>query len=328
MADQAPAPQPQQPTQEPLNLVDQAENLLNDEPTTGKPGEPGADSGKAPTDGDTDRGAAGDSDNGEGEGGAKGGSKGDPGGDKGAEGADKGGQGYLADEGDEGEEEEPVDKTGKEPSNLSPDLQYVVDNLPTLSTRGKDGKVYQVKAAGQLPDDFEFATKKDELLFNQALAGQELKAQQLQAQYNQNQQNQAANDFSEKENKDIRRDIGALQREGKLGKFQYAPDDPKFNDDPAVKDAQKVIDFMNEANAKYLEAANKGGVLYHLSFRDAYNLMPKDAPTSTAQQQEDKQRKQVARQTAGAASSAPTQQQRTPTYYGVDLKDMVDMMEI
>jgi hypothetical protein len=321
-----PQPQtPQQPTQEPLNLVDQAENLLNDE-STGKPGEPGADSGKAPTDGDTDRGAAGDSDKPAGEGGAKGGSEGDPGGDKGTEGAAED-TGYVADEGDEDEDEAPVDKTGKEPSSLSPDLQYVVDNLPTLQTRGKDGKTYQVKAAGQLPDDFEFATKKDELLFNQALAGQELKAQQLQAQYNQNQQNQAANDFSEKENKDIRRDIGALQREGKLGKFQYAPDDPKFNDDPAVKDAQKVIDFMNEANAKYLEAANKGGVLYHLSFRDAYNLMPKDAPTNTAQQQEDKQRKQVARQTAGAASSAPTQQ-RTPTYYGVDLKDMVDQMEL
>ena len=320
------------------SLVDLAANLPNEDPKpdgaaepaqpTPEPkpaGKPGTDPKPTPTDGNSDRGAAGDPDKPSGEGGPKGGPEGDPGGDPKAEGAAD--EGYVADEGDQ-DEEEPADETAKEPSNLSPDLQYVVDNLPVLGVRGKDGKTYQVKAAGQLPDDFEFATKKEELLFNQALAGQELKAQQLQAQYNTNQQNKSAQEFSEKENRDIRKDIGSLQREGKMGKFQYAPDDSRFNDDPAVKEAQKVIDFMNEANAKYLEAANKGGVLYHLSFRDAYNLMPKDAPKNQAQQQEDKQRKQVTRQMAGAASSPPTAQPKAATYYGVDLKDMVDAMEI
>lgn len=304
---------------------------------------PGDGAGAPPTDSKTDSGTASDAPAGEGEAGSAGGSKDDSGGDPGdSKDAKPDGQpsgdgateGYVADEADEEGEEEPSDKPVDAPNNLSPDLQYVVDNLPTLSVRGKTSgngtpKTFQVKAAGQLPEDFEFVSKREELLFTQALAGQELKAQQLQSQYYQDQQSKAASEFTEKENKDIRRDIGALQRDGKLERFKLQPNDPKFNDDPAVKQAQEVIDFMNQRNTEYLEAANKGGVLYHLSFRDAYNLMGQQTPPKapTKQQQEDKERKDITRKGAGAASSAPTGGSKAPGYsYVGDLKDMVDMM--
>jgi hypothetical protein len=166
-------------------------------------------------------------------------------------------------------------------------------------------------------------------LFSQAIAGQELKAQQLQTQYFQEQQNKAAQEFSDKENRDIRRDIGSLQREGRLERFKYAPDDRRFNEDPAVKEAQKVIDFMNERNSEYLDMANKGGVLYHLSFRDAYRLMQSEASSKapTRQQQEDRERKQVTRQTAGATSGTPSSAPKSRSYgYVGDLKDMVDIL--
>lgn len=309
----------------------------------------GKDTGVSPAGGKSDSAAAGDKSDGVGEGGSEGGSEGDSGGDpgdkkdtakddkSGKSGGPKEPGGYLADEEDNDEDDgKPGEETKGQPGNLSSDLQYVVDNLPVLSVRGKtspDGavKTFQVKAAGQLPEEFEFASKREELLFTQALAGQELKAQQLQSQFYSNQQTKSAQEFSEKENKDIRRDIGVLQREGKLERFKLQPDDPKFNDDPGVVKAQGVIDYMNKVNAEYLELANKGGVLYHLSFRDAYRLMEQEVPpkAESKQDKEDKERKTVTRKGAGAASSTPTGGQKVPGYaYAGDLKDMVDMMDL
>lgn len=326
------------------SLQDQVDNLPEEIPKGGDI--PGKDVGDTPADRKDDSGTPKPAkSDGEGEIGPEGGPKGDAGGDPGAktdpaansEPKSDDSEGYIADEGgEEADEASPKEDKAGEPSGLSPDLQYVVDNLPTLYVRGKtsaDGavKTFQVKAAGQLPEDFEFATKRDELLFTQALAGQELKAQQLQSKYYQDQQSKAANDFSERENRDIRKDIGDLQREGKLARFKLQPNDAKFNDDPAVKQAQEVIDYMNEVNGKYLEAANKGGVLYHLSFRDAYRLMQQDAPpkAETKQAKEDKERKDVTRKGAGSASSAPSGGAKVPGYaFAGDLKDMVDLMDI
>lgn len=214
--------------------------------------------------------------------------------------------GYVADEVEEdGTVEPPKPKEAEQPNQaISPDLQYVVDRLPNLAVRGKDGKNYQIKAAGQLPEDFEFATKRDELMFNQAIAGQELKAQQLLGEYNSKQQQDAAAKYSTQENEDIRHDIGDLQREGLLARFQHNPTDPQFTSDPAVKTAQEVMEYMNEKNEKYAKA-NK---LYRISFRDAFDQMARDGKVATTKEErgqakEDKERKTVTRQTAGAKST-------------------------
>jgi hypothetical protein len=210
----------------------------------------------------------------------------------------------------------------------------VVDNLPTLSVRGRTGgensavRTFQVKAAGQLPEDFEFASKREELLFNQAIIGQEVSARELQASYKQQTQTKAAADFAEKENKDIRAGIAAMQREGKLARFKYQPDDARFAEDAPVKEAQEVIDFMNKRNAEYLDNANKGGVLYHLNFRDAYTMLQAEKGTSstdTAQAKEDRERKGVARATAGAAG-APSNGLTKPRAAG-SMQEILDRLE-
>lgn len=297
-------------------LADKVDQLP-DELTSQEPGN-GADTGgtdpkESGSSGDADAGATGEHKPDEaGKGGADEGSKTDSGGEVKTE---SGEDGYLADEGDnDGAKSEPVEVGATPvPTGLSPDLQYVVDNLPTLAVRGKttpDGPVrtFQVKAAGQLPEEFEFASRQEERLFNQSIAGQELRARELQTEFKQREQNKAATDFAEKENKDIRAGIGALQREGKLDKFKFQPDDPKFTDDPAVKQAQEAIDYMNKRNAEYLDAANKGGVLYHLSFQDAYTQLQASKGTSspTAQSKEDKERKEVSRATAGSSGAPST----------------------
>jgi hypothetical protein len=215
----------------------------------------------------------------------------------------------------------------------------VVDNLPTLNVRGKaseNGPVqtFQVKAAGQLPEDFTFVNERERLLFTQAIANQELRAERLQQDYFSTEQRKRSDEYSERENRDIRRDMGALQREGKLPRFQLQPDDPKFDQDEGVKEAQKVIDYMNRMNESYLEDFNKnGGVLYHVGFRDAWRLLQTDEAAeqrNNPQKQEDKERRQVTRQMAGSrgAPSNGTSKPRAVLRPNESLADMVERMSL
>jgi hypothetical protein len=294
-------------------IADLVENMdLPEETSDGKPSsEPSTGPGKDDGDGKDNTG------DGAGESGVKPGDEGESkdgsGGDaKGADGATESktdDSGHLADEGEGGETTEPTTQTKAEeplPTGLSADLQYVVERLPVLSVRGKD-RTYQVKAAGQLPEDFEFASKREELIFNQSLAAQELKADKLLAEYNNNQQQETFKKYSDQENTDIRHDIGDLQRENGLPRFKYLPTDSRFNDDPAVKAVQEVMDFMNEKNQDYINNSKP----YRITFRDAYDQMvtkiQKETPTDTKQKQEDSERKNVSRSTSQgrSASSAP-----------------------
>jgi len=261
--------------------------------------------------------------------------EGDGAGDTGSEGGDADesddDEGYAADEleGDEDDEEEP---TPQQSSDLSPELQYIVNNLPNLQVRGRtkpegDIRTFTIKAAGQLPDTFEFATKREELIFTQQLAAQELKAQQLQGTYQQDQQKQQATKYSEQENTDIRSDIGDLQREGLLPKFKYAPNDKKFDNDPAVAAAQDVMDYMNERNNDYA----KQNKLYRISFRDAYEQVAKreaDKQAATRQSREDRERKTVSRQLAGAGSAPSNSVQRArPARSTEELMERINMLD-
>ncbi len=243
--------------------------------------------------------------------------------------------GYAADElDDEGTEDEPITAVdrGQQSNDLSPELQYIVDNLPNIQVRGRtstNGNIrnFTVKAAGQLPETFEFASKRDELIFTQQIAAQELKAQQLQSTYQQDQQKQQAQKYSDQENTDIRSDIGDLQREGLLPKFKYAPNDRKFDSDPGVQAAQDVMDFMNEKNNDYA----KQGKLYRISFRDAYEQVARreaNKQASQRQSNEDRQRRTVSRQLAGAGSAPSNSVNRArPARSTEDLLARIDMLD-
>lgn len=210
--------------------------------------------------------------------------------------------GYVADEVDDDTTSEPVPEEEPATSALTPDIQYVVDRLPVLTVRGKtaDGatKNYQIKAAGQLPDDFEFTSKREELTFTQAIAAQEYKAQNLLNEYNTKQTAAQAKKYADQENTDIRKDMSDLQREKLLPMFTKRSNEKGFADDPGVKAAQEVMDYMNERNQAY----TREGKLYRISYRDAFEQLAKreaqETPQVKAQAKEDAERKGVSRQTA------------------------------
>lgn len=313
-------------------IADLVENMNLEEAPNGEPGtEPKGPTDQKPNGGSDNPTGGSEQPNSEpgGKGEPEGGSGADPKGDTGSDKPADPNSGYVADEVEEEATETPkTEDVAPVPSGLSPELQYVVDRLPNLTVNGKDGP-YTVKAAGQLPADFEFASKREELVFNQALAAQEYRAQQLAVEYKNTEQQKSYQKANDQENELIRHDIGDLQREGDLPRFQYKSTDPKFNDDPAVKAVQEIMDYMNEKNEAYVKASRP----YRITFRDAYEQMAKQIAKefnndNADQKREDNERTQVVRRTGASRSttSAPVKTARIAPSMGT-LLDRIENMD-
>lgn len=210
-------------------------------------------------------------------------------------------KGYTASEIDQpekvsSEEEEP---TEIDTNGLNDEAKYIVENLPYITARIKDGenvKEVQIKSWTQLPDDVNFATKRDEIAFMNALTAQENRALDLQNKFQQGQQEKQTQQFEERENEAVRADITELQKAGELPKFKVKPDDAEFDKDPATKEVQKVLDFMHERNEQYLKEYQQGRAYRHLGFREAFVLQQKSKPNK-AEVEEDAERQGLANKT-------------------------------
>lgn len=211
---------------------------------------------------------------------------------------------------DEDDEEEPY----IEPKELPTWQKYILDNLPNIQVIGhvgdKKDKVYDVKRIEDLPDDFEFSSKRAELAFNAAVASQEVNARELLAKYNQEEQQQKYQEFQNQEALNIQADIKTLQKEGVLGKFEFDEDDPKFNDDPAVKEANAIYDIYKKRNDAYLKQFNQTGQTYRVSFRDAadiyYAQVNRNRPNKPDAKPENKaEREKIAEKQSGNQGANP-----------------------
>lgn len=207
-------------------------------------------------------------------------------------------EGYTA---NEAKPEESEEKEETQTPSLNSEMKYIVDNLPEVTARiivdGKPTDV-SVKSYTQLPQDVEFASKRDELAFLNAMTNQENRARELQQEFKSKEQQKESNEFEQRENAAIRDDITELQNAGKLPKFKVDANSPGFNDDPGTKEVQKVLDFMNKKNEEYLNRYNNGYAYRHIGFAEAYDMMPEtrqQEAQKVAQDQEDKARQQTNR---------------------------------
>lgn len=181
--------------------------------------------------------------------------------------------------------EEIPEETKQEP--LPEWQKYIMDNLPEIQVIGHQGengkdKVFKVKRLEDLPDDFEFTSKREELAFTTALASQEVNARELLQRYRGEESQRQAKEFEALEALDVQSDTKRLQDSGVLPKFKYPPNDPRFDTDPAVIEANKIYDFYEKINQEYYDKYNNSGRMYRVSYEDAayryYALHPKEAP--------------------------------------------------
>lgn len=236
--------------------------------------------------------------------------------------------GYVIDE-TEPEEEEPSVEAPQQPT-VTDEARFIYDNLPEIVTKDTDGNVIKVKIDNELPDDFDFFDKKTEIEFYKNLSAQELNARNLQQQYRQTQSTSQAQEFEQRENLGITRDIADLQREGALPKYKAAPNSPEFESDPAVVQSQEILDFMNKENDKYHKQYEKGMPYRHIGFREAFYMYKAQNPMkarSARQQEEDSQRVETARRTAGTTSTGPKPVEASRLGYGASSRDIFNFID-
>jgi hypothetical protein len=237
-------------------------------------------------------------------------------------------EGYFADEGLEDYEPpapptQPTPASQPLPQNFTAEEQYIAANIgQPINVRIKVGdqlQTVQAYSPENLPENFEFATERDRLAAQAGFDRLTRKAESLQADYQNQQQQIAAQEFSNQEDTDIQKDIAFLQRAQQAGKdglglFKYAPDDPRFEEDPAVQEMQKVLDFYNQENRSRWEEAQRTGRQFRpLTYRDAFREYRYENPkVGPKQQKEDEERKKITKPLAQAAKStgdaAPKQQ--------------------
>lgn len=231
--------------------------------------------------------------------------------------------GYTAD--DLEEEPAPSETNPIDPSKLPTREQWIYESLPSITVRGADGKEHTVKIAQELPGDFEFATKRDEAIFNQSLASQENRATKLLGEWEDKQQTETADKFRQQERLDIQADIASLQKSGDLPKFKVRPDDAAFKDDPGVKEVQKYIDFYEQRNMEYA----KEGKAYRISFKDAvdiYNARNPKAPEKAPELKGDKERRETSARVGNKQQGdTPNKKEGRPRFKpGTQLTDILD----
>jgi hypothetical protein len=154
------------------------------------------------------------------------------------------------------------------PVELPEISKYVLDKLPTLQTRIKDGeqiKVVRFKDISELPAGFESASDADRAALTADIAAQVGRAKDAIAQYNQTKLNNQLAEWQAQEDKEVRADLARLQRRGIIPKFKYSDDDDRFNDDPAVQLSNKIYNLFKETNDAYRKA-NK---TYRITYEDA-----------------------------------------------------------
>lgn len=241
-------------------------------------------------------------------------------------------KGFSADELADTEEESVVPAEAKEidTASLSDEGKYIFDNLPYITARVKDGdtiKELQVKSWTQLPDNLEFATKRDELAFINALQAQENRATMLQAKFQQDQQGIQTKEFEQREDAMIREDVAALQKEGELPRFKAKLDDPKFDEDPATQEVQKIMDFMEERNKQYLAEYQQGRPFRHIGFREAFYMYQRNNPHASEQAEEDAERKKVAEGLNNTRGLTSREVRKPTVRSGTRISDILDRID-
>lgn len=154
------------------------------------------------------------------------------------------------------------DEVEQEPVELQPREQFIYENLHAITVNGTvDGKPKElsIRLAQELPDNFEFASKREEKMFDQSLAEQAVLADRLNGKWQSDQATQQTQAQQAEQAKSIKTDIEALQKERLLPKF----DKLKADTDPKAEATREVLKFYNQRR----DAGS------NITFRDAFELL-------------------------------------------------------
>lgn len=167
--------------------------------------------------------------------------------------------------------------------------------VPSADGKSQETKEFQVYGWGDLPRNMlGFASPYEQGVFTASAQNNELKARELQTQYRQEKVRADTEVYTLKENKAIARDLRSLREDGVFPKFKGVPGSKEFNDSEGAKEFDRVIAYMNEQNDIAGQAAQNGEAFFHISFKQAFQMLH-----GTKGQEKAKQEQQARRAAAG-----------------------------
>lgn len=148
-------------------------------------------------------------------------------------------------------------------------VQAGVKPLRIEGTLGDERVAYDIFSEDQLPVGFKFDSEVAALKYGRAFDRLERQAESLQTEFYQKQQSEQMRVFEVQQAKDIASDLKWLQSRGVVPKFEYEESDPRFNTDPAVKEADAIYELYTKTNNQYAQKYMGTGRSYRISYRDA-----------------------------------------------------------
>lgn len=210
-------------------------------------------------------------------------------------------------------------------SQMEPANKFIYNNLPYITAVGKDGDTIRVKTPDQLPDDFEFASKKAESQFFSEVTAQSNRADKMAddiKRYQTQQQQQAA---TQAESQQVVVDVERLQKEGVVPKITAQPNTAEFNDDEGVKVANEILKLRDEINSDGKEQISvyRAGLIYK-------GMHPELYQTKKVEAKGDDERKRAASKVNGSAGGDNKSNKSAPRRkfpLGMSARDIADFYE-
>lgn len=199
-------------------------------------------------------------------------------------------------------EERPDEIDEKLWNKSTPEEKFIYNSLDYITVKGKDGEELSVKLPTQLPDDFEFASKKAEAQFYSAMSAQSAKAEKLMNNITSDREQTTKAEQEKAELDAIIADVDRLQDDGIVPKIKAKPGTEEFNNDPSVQLVNKILDFRDEYNRKH-KGENISSYTAGLIYK-AKNPKEFETEDDTRREKQDESRTKTARRVATKTTSS------------------------
>lgn len=220
-------------------------------------------------------------------------------------------------------EERPDEIDEKLWNKSTPEEKFIYNSLDYITVKGKDGEELSVKLPTQLPDDFEFASKRAEAQFYSAMSAQSSKAEKLMNKITSDREQTTKAEQEKAELDAIIADVDRLQDDGIVPKIKAKPGTEEFNTDPSVQLVNKILDFRDEYNRKHKGeniSSYTAGLIYKAN-------NPKEFETEDDKRRasQDKSRQKAASRVANKTTSANRPEYNTKAFSrNASLTDIAD----
>lgn len=209
---------------------------------------------------------------------------------------------------------------------MKPVQQYIYRELPYITLEGKDGNKLTVKTPEQIPEDFEFASKRAEKIADDAFIEQNRKADTMYKQIQQTSAQQQEQTQRQQETDMIIKGVEQLQTDGVVPKITAKPGTPEFDKDPGVIRANEILAYRAKllADGEQVSVVS-AGKMYKADHPELYVAKPTVSKGDAERKAKSKNIAGGGRGTQQQAKQDQNKQERSKYPVGMSITDIADI---